>query len=67
MGGGSNAWNGPLGTTGLHVIEPGGEATFVNPTAGGWTVTPTTADILRLINLDGANAASYKLFVAGNV
>jgi hypothetical protein len=66
IGGGTNAWAGPLGATNTYDLKPG-EVQWIDLTAAGWAVTAGTADILRIQNLDGVNAAKYAVHLAGNV
>lgn len=67
VGGGSNAFVGPIGATATHSIPPGGELVWTNPTAAGWSVTPGTGDILKILNADGSNAATFRIDIAGKV
>jgi hypothetical protein len=53
-----------VGTNAGQLIGPGGIALLVNPSAAGWVVTPTTADILRIGN-PGSNAITYDIVVIG--
>lgn len=46
------------------IVGPGGLALLANPSAAGWAVTATTADILRIGN-PGANAIAYDLVIVG--
>ena len=55
VGVGSAPFLGPLGGTTPTISVPvGGEFMIVNPSAGGWPVTATTADILRIANGAGS-------------
>jgi hypothetical protein len=60
----ANAWQGPLSVGGYVDVPPFGDQLWRHPKAG-WVVTPGTVDILRLLNLDGVNAALLELFIAG--
>lgn len=63
LGNGTNAWVGPWGATGTEVVKPGG--LYVNVAPGtGWTVTASTADILKVANAAGASA-TYRIVLLG--
>ena len=53
-----------VGTNAGQLIGPGGIALLVNPSAAGWAVTATTADILRIGN-PGANPITYDIVLIG--
>jgi hypothetical protein len=53
-----------VGTNAGQLIGPGGIALLVNPSAAGWAVTATTADILRIGN-PGANPIEYDIVLIG--
>jgi hypothetical protein len=53
-----------VGTNAGQLIGPGGIALLVNPSAAGWAVTATTADILRIGN-PGANSITYDIVLIG--
>lgn len=46
-------------------LRNGGCFTLTAPDATAYAVTATTADILRLTNLDASNVATYKIGLAG--
>lgn len=54
IGGGANAFAGPLGASGTHVLKPGGVYHWSDP--NGYTVTPSTADNVQNVNAAGAGA-----------
>lgn len=53
-----------VGTNAGQLIGPGGIALLVNPSAAGWAVAATTADILRIGN-PGANSITYDIVLIG--
>lgn len=59
------AWIGPFGATGTYTIKNGGYLADENPTAAGWPVTATTADLLKIVNNDGAVAAFVRITILG--
>lgn len=59
------AWVAPFGATGTYVIKSGGYWHHEEPTAGGVAVTATTADILKIVNNDGAVAAYVRITIIG--
>lgn len=63
FGGGSNPWLGPWGSGTLDVTAKGQYAQ-AGPVSG-WTVTNSTADKLRVQNLD-TNPATYEIVLIGN-
>lgn len=69
IGNASNPFVGPFGA-GTHTITltPGdataGVLLLVNGT--GWTVTDTSAHLLKIANNDGTNAATYEIIVVGS-
>lgn len=60
----SNPFVGPFGAA-THTLQvrPGGALEFVAPQTG-WTVTPSTGDILRIANAAGASA-NYTIEIVG--
>lgn len=57
------AFIGPFGAaTHTAAVRPGGLLVFVAPQTG-WTVTPTTADLLKI--LPGAANANYRIHIIG--
>lgn len=57
---------GTFGTDQPAVVVRNGGVLFLSaPDATAYAVTATTADILKLTNLDGANTATYKLAIVG--
>jgi hypothetical protein len=59
------AFVGPFGAAAHTVaLRPGGLLMFVAPQTG-WTVTPTTADIIKV--LAGAAAVNYRVHLIGTV
>lgn len=59
----SNGWVGPFGAaTHTIAIKPGGVLLFADPV--GWPVTPTTADLLHLLN-GGSATLNYELVIIG--
>jgi hypothetical protein len=62
IGAGTNAFVGPLGATGTHVLKPGGVYQWSDP--NGYTVTPGTADLVQHVNAAGAGAG-VKITIIG--
>ena len=65
----SNPWTGPLGGTSPTVtLTPGDSAAgillLVN--GDGWTVTDASAHLLKVLNNDGTNTATYEICVVGS-
>ena len=46
-------------------LAPGGFVVSSHGQDGGWGVTDSSADVLRLVNLDASNAATYEIVVIG--
>jgi hypothetical protein len=63
-GAGSNPFVGPMGGTGVTTLKPGGFVCWVNPGAG-WTVTPSTGDILKVANSAGGTSVDYDIIIVG--
>lgn len=59
------AWVGPFGATGTYTIVNGGYWAHEDPSAAGLAVTATTADILKIVNNDGAVAAYVRITILG--
>ena len=47
------------------LLRPGGTFVLIAPTASDYAVTATTADLLKIANLDGAAAATYDIYLIG--
>jgi hypothetical protein len=62
VGNATNAFNGPLSSSGT--IEVPYHLRLSNPSAGGWTVTAGTGDILR-VNNPGASSVDYCIVIVG--
>ena len=45
-------------------VRPGGEALFVAP-GTGWTVTPATGDLLRILNGGAGTPVTYDIMIIG--
>lgn len=57
---------GPFGAaTHTIAVPPGGPFVIGNPSAAGWTVTATTADLLRIANSAGGSSVTYKVLIIG--
>lgn len=59
------AWVGPFGATGTYVIKNGGYWAHEEPTAAGVAVVATTADLIKIVNNDGAVAAFVRVTILG--
>lgn len=57
------AFVGPWGATGTCTLSPGGCILECNPTLAGWTVTPSTGDMIKVAN--GAAASEYSIVIFG--
>lgn len=58
---------GLFGATADYInIAPGGFFVISNPSAAGYAVTATSADILRISNADSGAAASYNIIIIGD-
>lgn len=66
LGNGANPWIAPFGGTGVYTINNGGIWVHVDPTANGLPITAGTGDILKVLNNDGSNQASFRLTVFGS-
>lgn len=63
---GSSAFAGPFNATlNAVAISPGGVFLVLNPSAAGWAVTPTTADLLRLGNSGAGSSVTYRIVIIG--
>ena len=61
----ANGFIGPFGAaTHTIAIPPGGEVVLVAP-AAGWTVTPSTGDLLRTTNSGAGTSVVYDIVVIG--
>ena len=66
IGGAASEWQGFFAAAGDKLdLVVGGGILVMNPTAAGWAVTATSADELKIENLDGADAAVYDIVVVG--
>jgi hypothetical protein len=64
-GASSNGFVGPFGAAAHTVaIRPGDELVITNRT--GWTVTPSTGDILRIANSGSGTPVSYDIIILGH-
>lgn len=65
VGAGTNPFVGPLGgTTPTVSVKPGGFFAIGHPGAG-WTVTASTADILKIANSSSGTGVTYKVILIG--
>lgn len=66
MGGAaSNQFVGPFGSAAYTlVLQPGQWMEFAHPTTG-WTVTPATGDLLKVLNGGAGTSVTYDLVIAG--
>ncbi len=51
----------------IFIVQPGGMWCVYNPSAGGYGVTNTTADILRVTNAAGGTSVDYDIIILGEV
>jgi len=62
----SNQFTGPLGAAAHTLTIPqGGFILLAADLADVWTVTAGTGDLLKVLNDDGANTATYKIVLLG--
>ena len=61
VGGGTNAFVGPLGAAGTHTRKPGSFLFWSD--IKGWPVTAATADILKVANSAGGTGVDYTVVV----
>lgn len=63
----SNPFVGPFGA-GTHTVsvQPGGSLLMLSPSAAGWLVTATTADLLRIANGGAGTSVTYDVIVGGS-
>lgn len=59
------AWIAPFGAAGTYTIVNGGYWAHEDPSAAGVAVTATTADIIKIVNNDGAVAAYVRITILG--
>ncbi|AHE52633.1 hypothetical protein [Sphingomonas sanxanigenens] len=65
-GAASNAFVGPFADASDKLaIKPGGCVMLVNPSAAGWTVTPSTGDLLLIANSAAGTPVSYDIVIIG--
>lgn len=61
----SNGFVGPFGAaTHTLAVKPGGVALVACP-GTGWSVTPSTGDILKVANSGGTTSVKYRIIVVG--
>ena len=64
-GAASNGFTGPFGgATHTVAVKPGGVFMAACP-GTGWTVTPSTGDILKVANGGGTTSVKYKVIIVG--
>jgi len=63
-GAASNPWFAPFNSATDHVKAPADSCVLLTNRKTGWTVTNSSADVLRVYN-PGAAAVSYRLVIAG--
>lgn len=64
-GAATNAWVGPFGAaTHTVTLPPGGQLVLVAPLAG-WTVTPTTGDLLKVANSAAGSSITFDVCIIG--
>lgn len=62
----SAAFVGPfVDATDIIAIQPGGFVLLGTPSAAGWPVTATTADLLQIENMDSGAAGKYDIVIFG--
>lgn len=65
-GAASNAWATMFGSATDKVkVRPGGFLVLADPSAGGYTVTPTTGDLLRIGNGGAGTPVTYTIEIFG--
>ena len=61
----ANDWSTLFGGGAIIPILKGAYVFHEDPSAAGWVITAGTADILRITNNDGSNAALYDILILG--
>lgn len=65
-GTGSNQFVGPFGAaTHTQKVSPGGVLLLANPSAAGWPVTASTADLLKVANSAAGTSVTYDIVIVG--
>lgn len=65
-GAASNGFVGPFGAaTHTMAVKPGGILLIAAPTAAGWPVTASTADLLKVANSGGGTGVTYDVILLG--
>jgi hypothetical protein len=59
----SNPWSTMLNSTGTITLKPGGRFVAVAPV--GWTVTPGTGDLLKILNGGAGTSVTYTVKLIG--
>lgn len=54
-----------LATSDGIVVQPGGLFLWYTPSAAGVVVTPSTGDIIEVVNAAGGNAVDYDIIIVG--
>lgn len=63
---GANPWEGWTGAAGSSItVGPGGMMALFDPSANAMEVTAGTGDVLKVLNNDGSNAATYDIIIIG--
>ena len=55
------------GSTDTIVVKPGGLFALIDPSAGGYAVTATTADVLQISNSSSGTSVTYDIIILGEV
>lgn len=62
----SNTFSGPFNDpTDIVCVQPGGVAILAVGSGAGWTVTPSTGDLLKVANSAGTTGVTYDVIIAG--
>lgn len=65
-GAASNGFVGPFGAAAhTMAVKPGGMLMIAAPTAAGWPVTASTADLLKVANSGGGTGVTYDVILVG--
>ena len=64
-GAGSNAWVGPFGANTHTVAIQPGDMWMMTAATTGWTVTPGSGDLLKVLNSSSGASVKYRIVIVG--
>lgn len=56
---------GPWNAAGTTSLPPGASVLLTCPNLAGWAVTPTTGDMIKVLNSGAGTSVTYKIIIAG--